>query len=146
MVSADAYAEAINGIVNLLDPHRVGQRCGLTTPSVAAKYKPPRSPVGMSSHVVGLSFGFPESCREGEEGRSERGGPVPYEAMDQGGPRISSAGHAPRFLAADGPIARPFRPRRREAIFACFARMRELTWVRCLYCSSVVLAEAHGLR
>jgi hypothetical protein len=85
MVSADAYAEAINGIVNLLDPHRVGQRCGLTTPSVAAKYKPPRSPVGMSSHVVGLSFGFPESCREGEEGRSERGGPVPYEAMDQGG-------------------------------------------------------------
>jgi len=85
MVSADAYAEAINGIVNLLDPHRVGQRCGLTTPSVAAKYKPPRSPVGMSSHVVGLSFGFPESCREGEEGRSERGGPVPYEAMGQGG-------------------------------------------------------------
>jgi hypothetical protein len=85
MVSADAYVEAINGIVNLLDPHRVGQRCGLTTPSVAAKYKPPRSPVGMSSHVVGLSFGFPESCREGEEGRSERGGPVPYEAMDQGG-------------------------------------------------------------
>jgi hypothetical protein len=59
MVSADAYVEAINGIVNLLDPHRVGQRCGLTTPSVAAKYKPPRSPVGMSSHVVGLSFGFP---------------------------------------------------------------------------------------